>query len=262
MIYKIKSILPKPILEILRNIKGTYIAHLKKSFNTYTRIERKKSVIPTKFNWSTPTPLCYIMKDKGTDKALYQGQSKHNYTTFYYAVFKQFKNKDIRLFEMGIGTTDPNITHNMGALGTPGASIRGWKEFFPLGQIFAADIDTRILFEEDRIKTFFVDQLDAATIKSMWLNNHELSSNFDVIIDDGLHTFEANTCFFENSYNKLKPGGIYIVEDVESGIIIKWEQIIKEVYSKKYLDLRFIILKVPNPYNYFDNNLIVIEKIR
>ena len=37
---------------------------------------------------------------------------------------------------------------------------------------------------------------------------------FDIIIEDGLHTFEANKCFFENSIHKVKRGGIYIIEDI------------------------------------------------
>ena len=37
---------------------------------------------------------------------------------------------------------------------------------------------------------------------------------FDIIIDDGLHEFHANKCFFENSIEKLNPGGFYIIEDI------------------------------------------------
>ena len=97
---------------------------------------------------------------------------------------------------MGIGTIDLTITHNMGANGVPGASLKGWKQFFPVAQIFGADIDTNILFKEERIETFYVDQLNGPLIKSMWLSNTELKDDFDIIIEDGLHTIEANTCFF------------------------------------------------------------------
>lgn len=38
--------------------------------------------------------------------------------------------------------------------------------------------------------------------------------NFDIIIDDGLHTTDANVNLFLNSFNKLKKNGIYIIEDV------------------------------------------------
>jgi hypothetical protein len=39
------------------------------------------------------------------------------------------------------------------------------------------------------------------------------TNNFDLMIDDGLHTFESAICLFENSINKLAPNGTYIIED-------------------------------------------------
>ena len=37
---------------------------------------------------------------------------------------------------------------------------------------------------------------------------------FDIIIDDGFHSFDAACCLYENSIHKLKKGGIYIIEDI------------------------------------------------
>ena len=73
----------------------------------------------------------------------------------------------------------------MGTYGKPGASLRMWRDYFYNANIYGADIDKGILFNEDRINTYFVDQLDSETIKSMW-NNIGLK-DFDIIIDDGLH---------------------------------------------------------------------------
>jgi hypothetical protein len=69
-----------------------------------------------------------------------------------------------------------------------------------------------ILFEEHRIKTFYVDQLDGNSIKSMWENIGV--KEFDIIIDDGLHEPEAIYNFFINSFHKLKKNGIFVIEDV------------------------------------------------
>ena len=101
------------------------------------------------------------------------------------------------MFELGLGTNNVNVTSNMGTNGRPGASLYGWSEFFPNSKIFGADIDKGILFNTDRIKTFYCDQ-----------------TNPDIIIEDGLHTYEANVCFLENSIHKLKVNGYYIVEDI------------------------------------------------
>ena len=37
---------------------------------------------------------------------------------------------------------------------------------------------------------------------------------FDIIIDDGLHTFNAGISLFEASFSKLREGGIYVIEDI------------------------------------------------
>lgn len=232
------------------------------SFHTYEQADKQKSRLPKKINWVRATPLCEIMKRKETDKALYQGVGRHNYTFFYDAAFRQFINKPIRVFEMGIGSVNIDIGYNMGMGGVPGASLRGWKSYFPKAQIFSADIDKDILFQEDRISTFYVDQLDPALVKAMWESHDVLAAPFDIIIDDGLHTYGANRCFFENSIHKLTSGGIYIVEDVERGELPRWREIILNQYMKQYPHLRFLILDLPNIYVRHDNILIIVESIQ
>ena len=37
---------------------------------------------------------------------------------------------------------------------------------------------------------------------------------FDVILEDGLHEYSANICFFENSIEHLNDNGMYIIEDI------------------------------------------------
>ena len=50
-------------------------------------------------------------------------------------------------------------------MGKPGASLRVWRDYFPNAIIYGADIDKDILFAEERIKTFYIDQLDPVAIK-------------------------------------------------------------------------------------------------
>lgn len=214
--------------------------------------------LPNFINCNKITFLCEIMCKNGTDKGMYLGQGRHNYTPVYNAFFNAVKKKKIRLFELGIGTTNLSIPANMGQKGNPGASIRGWKQFFENGQIFGADIDETILFNEDRIKTYKCDQLNPISINEMWDSNQELSNEFDIIIDDGLHTFEGNCTFFENSFHKLKKNGIYVVEDVTTDILKEWLHYLEGFNQMN--KIRFMILQIPNPYNELDNNLIMILK--
>ena len=166
------------------------------------------------FDETAPTPLCEIMGRNNSDKgSLNITTSWHNYTTLYYSLFKSISDKPLRIFELGIGTINPNIESNMGINGRPGASLHGWSEFFPNSKIFGADIDRDILFNTDRIKTFYCDQTNPEVIKNMWAEP-ELHDNFDIIIDDGLHLCNANFTFFENSIHKLNSKGYYIIEDI------------------------------------------------
>mgnify|MGYP001275239097 CR=1 FL=1 len=137
----------------------------------------------------------------------------HNYANYYLDLFDAFKNEVKLVFECGVGTYDLNIRNNMVNRGTkPGASLRMWKDYFKNAYIFGADIDKKILFNEERISTFYVNQLEKDSIISMW--NKVDKKNFDIIIDDGLHTLDAAVTLFENSFFQLKKNGIYIIEDV------------------------------------------------
>jgi hypothetical protein len=200
-------------------------------------------------NFSTKNDLCHIMNKCGSDK----GNGWHNYTIVYNELFKDIRYNKLNIFEVGLGTNNLSFPCNMGPTGIPGASVRGWREYFPNSEIYGADIDKTILFEEDRIHTFFVDQLDSSIIKDMW---EKIPEDFDIIIDDGFHNFTANTNFLANSFHKLKQNGIYVIEDIHKLGISMYDSYLKDNnYSYQILD-------IPNPNNsYGDNVLAVIRKV-
>lgn len=211
------------------------------------------------FDEKTYTPLCEIMGRNKSDKGhININNSWHNYTTFYYSIFKNLQNEKLRVFELGLGTNNINISSNMGSNGRPGASLYGWQEFFPNSLIYGADIDKEILFNTEKIKTFYCDQTKPDIIKQMWNTNNELVENFDIIVEDGLHTFNANVCFFENSIHKLKPNGYYIIEDILLGEMPLFIKKINE-WESLYKNLTFTLLKIPSQRNHLDNNLIIIH---
>jgi SAM-dependent methyltransferase len=207
-------------------------------------------------NLKKRTVLCEIMCRNKSDKGL---ENKHNFTIIYYDIFKDIQFKSLRIFELGLGTNNVNIPSSMGKNGRPGASLYGWREFFVNSQIFGADIDKEILFETDKIKTFFCDQTDPNIINDMW-NKDELKEDFDIIIEDGLHTFDANVCFFENSIHKLKPNGYYIIEDIIHNLKDMYEIKINE-WKIIYPELSFKLLTIPLSSNDYDNTLLIVKKI-
>lgn len=170
-------------------------------------------------DFDQPTELCSIMERNKSDKS-----TTHNYTFVYDFLFSELKNKKINLMECGLGSTNTNIRSNMGPTGRPGASLYGWSEYFTDATILGCDIDQDIKLDE--FSTYFCDQTNPTIIKDMW---SKIDIEFDIIIDDGLHLFDANRCFFENSFFKVKSGGLYIIEDIYVGACPVFKQYFKEV---------------------------------
>lgn len=196
------------------------------------------------------TPLCDIFTAEGSDKAKL---AKHSYATLYRVLLAKFMAKSgLRLFELGIGTNNPYLPSSMGVNGVPGASLRAWKKWFPQADIIGADIDRDILFQEDRISTFHVDQTNTASIEAMWAL---IKDPVDIIIDDGLHAFYANDTFLRASKHMLKPGGLYIVEDISEPDAVRFEN---TNYGDDFEYKR--MLRLPIPGNTYDNNILILCK--
>jgi hypothetical protein len=193
------------------------------------------------------------MTKYGSDKG-----RAHNYTTVYSALFKRCCDQPLRVFELGLGSNNPNVPSNMGLFGVPGASLRGWRELFPNAVVYGADIDRGILFQEDRIKTFYCDQLDRSSIRELW-SHPDLQGGVDIIIEDGLHTFEANISFLEGSLAHLRPGGLYITEDIMWNRVDEWCDRLETIYSKQYPTYEFAFVVLPDRGNE-SNNLLVVRR--
>jgi len=201
------------------------------------------------------TPLCTLMSKYGSDKSSHH----HNYTKFYDYIFSDKRDKKLNFFELGLGTNNPNIESTMGVDGKPGASIRGWRDYFNNSNIYGADIDKDILFEDNRIKTFYVDQTKSETIKELF-DNKLKDIEFDVIIDDGLHRFDANVNFFITSIHKLKAGGIFIIEDLNAHSLKLFQTNFDKSFFKGNSIKSVRIIQIPLASNPGDNNLVVFLK--
>lgn len=178
----------------------------------------------------------------------------HSYADFLSDQFGHHRNLVGKVFECGIGTNNPNLASSMGSEGKPGASLRVWRDYFPNAMVYGADIDRDILFEEERIKTFFVDQTSPESVSAMWAQIGV--DNLDLMIDDGLHTFEAGVCLFENSISKLSCSGDYIIEDVNSFDMLRY----RNYFWGKSYRVRYVTLHRPNvPLS--DNQLVVIRRL-
>jgi len=237
-------------------IKNFYVW---KKFINFHKKNKVKSKIEI-FNNQPETLMRGLCDKYGSDKGsnidlqgkIYKNPA-HNYTDFYRLIFNQIRNSKLNILECGLGSNDENIPSNMGSNGKPGASLRVFKEFFPNANIIGVDVDKKSLFEEERIKTYFLDQLNIDSIKEFKKNI--LETTFDIIIDDGLHSFHANRIFFENLIEKLKENGSFIIEDVKSYDLVRFQNYFK---NSKYLVSYIRLENYKN--NILDNNLILIQK--
>jgi hypothetical protein len=176
----------------------------------------------------------------------------HTYADFLCARFGHCRELITRVFECGLGSNNPNLPANMGPLGRPGASLRVWRDYFPNAMIFGADIDPTILFEEERIKTFYVDQTAKNSVDELWRKIG--LSDFQLIIDDGVHTFDAGICLFENSISKLATNGYYIIEDVKPYDMLRYKSYFSQTKKVEYVQLYRPDMSFP------DNQLVVIRR--
>jgi hypothetical protein len=197
---------------------------LDKALEQYTKIDE--------------TPFCFLFDLTHSDK----GNRWHQYSRLYYTLLRPYRDTQFNLFELGIGTNNPNIPSNMGVGGRPGASLLAWKLYFKQAQIYAADIDRAILDNtQDRIHSFYCDQTSPESVQQLWQQPALADKQFLVLIDDGLHLPHANLTFFEHSIHKLQKGGIYIIEDIHpqySGTFVDLVERAKVKYP--HLDCRYI----------------------
>jgi hypothetical protein len=136
--------------------------------------------------------------------------------------------------------------------------LRLWRDYFPNANIIGIDIDKEVLFQEDRIETFYCDQTNSNSIKDFIKKSNLLPSSCDIIIDDGLHEFEAGKTLFEGLIDSLSSDGIYVIEDVNHVDYIAYKDYFIES-SQKY-HAHFFNLHRPNQAHDGNNRLVVIRK--
>lgn len=161
----------------------------------------------------------------GSDK----GSAEHNYHWLYGAILAS--REASALLEIGLGTNNENVVSNMSSHGKPGASLRAFRDFLPDAQIYGADVDRDILFSEERISTFFVDQTD---IDSFTEVGAAVPAELDLIIDDGLHSPNANLATLVFGINRLKVNGYLLVEDISPAAVPIWQLVSAALLPSNY----------------------------
>ena len=168
----------------------------------------------------------------GCDKA-----KKHHYHTVYQPEFEPLQNESINILEVGV---------------FKGESASAWIDFFPNATVYGLDIFVRVsaedipILQHPRVKWLKGDSTHpsvSGAIQKAWPD-----VQFDIIIDDGLHTPEANAQTFKNLFPFVKSTGSYYVEDV-------WPL---DIASQKDLQ-HYWLQKSPDIYNMLKMNMFLNE---
>lgn len=118
----------------------------------------------------------------------------HNYLPIYQRHFEPVRFEIKKVLEIGVEA---------------GTSLRMWEEYFPNAEIYGLDIEEACMVaQKGRVKVVIGDQCSEKDLS-------QLPDDFDIIIDDGLHSISSQIFCFEYLFkNKLANRGIYVVEDV------------------------------------------------
>ena len=189
--------------------------------------------------------LSGLCQKYGTDKgainaADHSNDRVHNYADFYETVFGGMRRQVKSVLECGI---------------LRGNSLRVWQEYFPNALITGIDVDETLLFSDNRIETYQVDQTDPASIKRFLAQVKD--QQFNVIIDDGLHTVDAAITLFDGVIGNLAADGVYVIEDAKPEMLLKIAEHLAR-YGGDYA-AKFINLSRPNN-RLSDDALVVITK--
>tara|TARA_Y100000389_G_scaffold203602_1_gene252627 strand:- start:58630 stop:59451 length:822 start_codon:yes stop_codon:yes gene_type:complete len=181
--------------------------------------------ISSSFNSEKTKELGDLFNKYGSDK-----ESSHKYNYIYQPIISKLLEKsknDIIILEVGIGSNNLDIQSNMGLHGKPGASARAFRDFDKRILFKAGDVDRRILFEEDRISSEYVNQLDINTLENFFVN-----TNYDLAIDDGMHLLRSNVNFLSVALKYSKKGSWIVIEDIGENTLSYWNTVIDQLSKK------------------------------
>lgn len=128
-----------------------------------------------------------------------------------------------------------------------GGSLLLWKDYFLNAEIYGidkkycekiSDIDKIIQITKDAYSLPIIEQ------------------NFDIIIDDGLHTLPSMIFTVQNYIKLLNNNGILVIEDIKN---YDWfDTLIKNIPDNKKINHKIIDLRKIN--NRYDSMLLILEK--
>ena len=127
-------------------------------------------------------------------------QKWEHYFRVYERFLAKFRNRDdFRMLEIGV---------------SQGGSLDMWRQYFgPAALIVGADINPHCkTHEQGKTLVRIGSQENRDLLRSLAAE----FQTFDVVIDDGGHTMAQQVATFEELYGMVRPGGVFLTEDVHT----------------------------------------------
>lgn len=162
----------------------------------------------------TPT-LGEIFRESGTDKLW-----RHGYHRYYETLLAPYREKEgLRLLEVGADS---------------GYSLHAWEKYFPHAsaiQGVAYNVDVGKAKAEAckdvpqcKLDIFTLDQSSPTELENLGKQEQDKVKDtqlWDIIIEDGSHVPMHQLTTFKHLFPRVRNGGVYVVEDVETSYVQK-----------------------------------------
>ncbi len=135
---------------------------------------------------------------------------RHHYTEFYESLLEGCKVR--KMLELGIGFPDdmPHVDGYQTA-----ASLKMWAEFFNYkASIYALDVNETAVNYANELPCVTAYHVNEDRIDNWFHTLRVLPRDLDFIVDDGSHDKISQFGAAMMMMHLLKPGGIYVIEDV------------------------------------------------
>lgn len=138
---------------------------------------------------------CNLYKTDKGDK----GPNGNHYASWYDVWFSKIREQVTDVCEIG-------VEH--------GGSLQAMADYFPNANFVGLDIQDKSKYNSERISTRILNQGDTSQLNNFIDYCNKNQTQFDIIIDDGSHDVGHQQMTFGKLFQLVKPGGLYIIEDL------------------------------------------------
>ena len=211
-----------------------------------------------------------------------KGLPGHGYARVYNYFFNDRRNIE-HLCEIGLLRKRKQQRFTQKGSRTITPSLHAWKTYFPKAHIVGFDIESFVPPKDERVTIVTGDQSKRDDLQKIVIEHPQ----YDVIIDDGPHLPIHQQTSFSFLFPHVKPGGLYIIEDLQAvpnkGIVQdsvpmtiellkkfqwtgQWESLYATDSEKEVIESEidtiyvFDSLKRDNPKNWADSIAVIVKK--